>query len=90
MSTAPQVEHDTQRHAFILNQDGEEVRLSYRLQGGQQIDFYSTFTPVALRGQGLARVVVDAGIAYAEAKQLEIIPSCSYVAKVLQRRQSAN
>lgn len=80
--------HDTERQAFVLKQDGDEVLLRYRLQGDNQIEFFSTFTPVSLRGRGLARVVVDEGLDYAEAHHLRVTPTCSYVAKVLQQRQA--
>lgn len=82
----PQVQHDSQRQAFVLSSEGDEVLLRYRRPDSGSIEFYSTYTPESLRGRGLARVVVDAGLAYAEAEHLKVIPSCSYVAKVVERR----
>ncbi|MCG8466577.1 MAG: N-acetyltransferase [Xanthomonadales bacterium] len=87
MSTAPanEVRHDESAQAFVLTVDGEDVLLRYRRPDDSHIDYYSTFTPTSLRGRGLARLVVDAGLQYAEQEQLEVIPSCSYVAKILER-----
>jgi len=87
MSTAPaaKVRHDESAQAFVLTVDGEDVLLRYRRPSAGRIDYYSTFTPESLRGRGLARIVVDAGLQYAEQQALEVIPSCSYVAKILER-----
>ena len=76
------VEHQPERKRFVLPVDGHEVTLSYVPRDGK-VDMVHTFTPDALRGRGLARQVVEAALAWAEAEGLEVIPSCWYVAKVM-------
>ncbi|GAB4187415.1 MAG: GNAT family N-acetyltransferase [Wenzhouxiangellaceae bacterium] len=85
-SDSQQVIHDHDGQRFVLTLEGEEVVLKYRQPDDQTIDFYSTYTPRALRGRGLARVVVEAGLAYARAESLRIIATCSYVAHVLENQ----
>jgi predicted GNAT family acetyltransferase len=82
-----EVRHDTEGKRFFVAVDGDEVTLSYRDVDEHTVDFTSTFTPPALRGRGLARVVVDAALDWARAEDKTVIPSCSYVAKVLEREE---
>jgi len=77
-----QVEHDREGRRFVVAVDGEEAYVVYRETDGV-VDFVSTFTPPALRGQGIARAVVDAGLAWARAQGKEVRGSCWYVEKVL-------
>lgn len=88
--TANIVLHEEEQQRFVIRIDNEEVTLRYRRPSAAAIDFYSTFTPVSLRGRGLARQVVDAGLEYAQEHALEVIPTCSYVARVIERRQSVS
>ena len=77
-----QVEHDREGRRFVVAVEGEEAYVLYRETDGV-VDFVSTFTPPALRGQGIARAVVDAGLAWARAQGKEVRGSCWYVEKVL-------
>lgn len=45
------------------------------------MDINHTFVNPSLRGQGVAGVLMERAIAYAEAHKLQIIPSCPYAAK---------
>ena len=62
----------------------EEARLSYRREG-DVLDFYSTWTPPALRGKGLAAEVVKAGFDFAREEGLSVRPTCPYVDTFLRR-----
>jgi predicted GNAT family acetyltransferase len=77
-----QVEHDRAGQRFVVRVDGEETYVKYRESEGV-VDFVSTFTPPALRGRGLARRVVDAGLAWARGEGKGVRGSCWYVDKVL-------
>ena len=77
--TVSAVRHNTSGHRFELNVDGETVFAEYRLAPGP-IVFHHTVTPPALRGQGLAARVVEAGLNYARADNLKVMPTCWYVA----------
>jgi hypothetical protein len=81
------VTHDEQARRFVAAVDGHEVFTKYRHVDEGTVDFVSTFTPPELRGRGLARVVVDAGLAWARAEGKDVRASCWYVAKVLEEEQ---
>lgn len=68
---------------FIIQQNGEESWLAYR-QKGEVMDFYSTFVPGALKGQGMAADLILHGIHYAVLHGLRVKPSCPAVARFLE------
>lgn len=78
--------HDIAAQCFRLSLPDGEVRLDYRPLTPGWVDFHHTYTPVALRGRGLAGEVVAAGLDWAEAEGLRVVASCSYVAAVLAQR----
>ena len=80
--------HEPEEQRFVIRRDDQVARLDYRLGSGW-IDFTHTFTPPALRGQGLAAQLVAAGVAHARVEGLEIRASCSYVASWLARESDA-
>ncbi|MCA9752489.1 MAG: N-acetyltransferase [Gemmatimonadetes bacterium] len=86
---SPEVKHDTEAKRFVVAVDGHDVFTQYRDVDADTVDFVSTFTPPELRGRGLARVVVEAGLAWARAQGREIQGSCWYVAKVLGEEANA-
>ncbi len=75
--------HEADQHRFVLRHGGAEVVVHYRPVDETAVDFISTYTPPELRGRGLARRVVEAGLAWAAAGGLRVIPTCSYVARVM-------
>jgi len=83
--SAVTVTHDRAAMRFVAEVDGLEVYTKYRHVDPTTVDFVSTFTPPELRGRGLAREVVDAGLAWARAEGNEVRASCWYVAKVLEQ-----
>ena len=82
----PEPRHEPARQRFVISADGSEAVLEYRIQG-QQVDFTRTFVPPELRGGGVAARLVQAGLDWATDAGLEPEGSCSYVAKVLARRE---
>ena len=79
-----EVLNDLQGSRFVLDVNGNEVYVLYAEDKGV-IDLYSTFTPPKLRGQGLAEKVVLAAFKYAKEKNLNVIPSCWYVRKFIEK-----
>ncbi|GJM44340.1 MAG: N-acetyltransferase [Gemmatimonadota bacterium] len=82
------VQHDAKRQRFFVTVDGEEAYVQYARLDDDRVDFRSTFTPDALRGRGLAAVVVGEALAWARAEGLEVIPSCWYVKKYLDKESA--
>ncbi len=79
------VVHQPEHARFLIATDGAEAVLSYRMVTPTVVDFHRTWTPAELRGRGLAAQLVAAGVTWARAEGLTIIPSCSYVAAWLER-----
>lgn len=77
-----QVVNNTDKNRFELAVDGSMVVADYNLSRGT-IVFTHTLTPSALRGRGLAAQVVKAGLDYARAENLKVIPQCWYVAEYI-------
>lgn len=71
---------------FELERDGQVCVLDYHRDGDRAV-FTHTGVPPALRGQGLAAQLVDAGLQWAARENLQVIPACSYVARHLAQRR---
>ncbi len=83
------IEHDRENHQFLMTLDGHRAYLAYMDLGKQTLDFYRTYVPDALRGQGIAAALTREALAYAEREGYSVIPSCSYVERFIERgRQS--
>lgn len=80
-----EVLHDPEQHKFYVTVDGHEGYLRYAPRGEGEVDFFSTFVPPALRGQGIAEEVVEHGLTWAEAEGHRVVPSCWYVDAYLKR-----
>ncbi len=81
------IQHHAERHMFTLLQDKRQAGyLSYR-PGPGGWDIEHTVIDPAYRGQGLARLLVDAAIAEAARQNIRLSASCSYAAAVLARQK---
>lgn len=83
----PDVIHNEADHCFSFLPDHvqEPATLTYNMLSDSQVDFTHTFVPPALRNQGLAEKLVRTGLTWARDNQLQIVASCWYVDKFLQR-----
>jgi predicted GNAT family acetyltransferase len=79
------VRHDRENHRFTTVIDGAEAYLAYAPAGEGRVDFRSTFSPPELRGRGVAAALVTEALAWARGEGLEVIPTCWYVKKFLDR-----
>ncbi|NHB59463.1 N-acetyltransferase [Acinetobacter sp. 194] len=74
---------------FSLNESGERIaEISYVWSNDQQIIANHTWVDHSLRGQGVARQLLDALVAFAREKHLKIIGTCSYVELMFKRDKS--
>jgi predicted GNAT family acetyltransferase len=78
-SAVAEVKHDQDAQEFYIKKDGKKCYESYKMADERTMDFHHTETPPALRGQGLAEKVVEAGMEYAREKGYKVIPTCPYV-----------
>ena len=83
------VRHEPDKLRFVADIDGKEsdAVLKYRPIGDGTLDYYSTFTPTELRGFGIAGRIVTKALDYALAEHLSVVPSCPYVAKLIERNE---
>ena len=79
------ITHDEARKRFCAELEGYEACLMYRLSG-TEIDLYHTYVPEVFRGRGVAEKLCKVAFEYAKARQLTVIPSCSYVSGAYLKR----
>lgn len=83
-----QIQHqETQRGGeFFIERDGRHIaEITYQYQDDHTILADHTWVDLTLRGQGVARQLLDILVAFAREKQLKIVPTCSYVDVMFQR-----
>lgn len=83
------VHHDRENHRFTAVIEGAEAYLAYEPAGEGRVDFRSTFSPPEARGKGVAAKIVEEALAWARGEGLEVIPTCSYVKKILDRERGS-
>ncbi|MEO6993391.1 MAG: GNAT family N-acetyltransferase [Lacunisphaera sp.] len=64
--------------------DGQLSVADYVVENGRVI-FTHTFVPPELRGRNIAATLVRAALSDARARNLKVVPACSYVAKFIER-----
>ncbi len=79
------VKHDVENEKFYLVEDGFESYLEYRKVGEYVLNLVHTYTPIELRGRGIAGKIVSYALDYARENGFKIIPGCSYVRAFIQR-----
>jgi predicted GNAT family acetyltransferase len=80
----PPVEHAPAAEQFRIRIDGHMARLRYRRRPGQII-FVHTVVPPELQGRGLGDRLAHAGLEFARAHGLWVIPACPFVAAYIGR-----
>jgi len=83
---AAEIHHDETRHRFTHERDGLVSYLAYRQIDAHTVDFVSTYTPPPLRGRGIAARVVTRALEWADSNGYKVIPSCWFVAEVIDRQ----
>ncbi len=66
---------------------GQHLAVADYVREEGRITFTHTYVPTALRGQGIAEKLVRAGLGYAQAEKLRVVPECSYVAAFIERHK---
>ncbi len=76
------IQHAKDRNRFELEIDGSVAFVDY-LDDGQTLALTHTEVPEALRGRGLAALLVQHALDYARQNRRKVDPQCSYVAKFI-------
>ena len=80
---------DQQGELFAVNELGQRIaEISYVWSGEHKIIANHTWVDDSLRGQGVARQLLDVLVAFAREKNLKIIGTCSYVDVMFRRDKS--
>ncbi|HNF95349.1 MAG TPA: GNAT family N-acetyltransferase [Anaerolineales bacterium] len=79
-----EVIHNPTESRFEIRLDGQLAKLDY-VEDGDSIVMTHVGVPMEFRGHGIAAIITKAGLDYAKAKSLRVIPMCSYVAAYLRR-----
>jgi uncharacterized protein len=75
--------------AFTIDQDGKRIaEMTYARRDASVIVIDHTFVDPGLRGQGIARQLLDAAVAWARANKASIAPECSYARAAFARDAS--
>ncbi len=80
------IHHDPVRQRFETTIDGITAYLSYVQMTADVWNYNHTLVPPALGGRGLGTLLVRHALDYAAAHDKKVIPSCSFVAKYIERR----
>lgn len=83
-SPEPSIYHNPPAGRFELEQDGLLAVLEYQLEPGR-IVFTHTGVPPALEGRGLGSRLARAGLDYAHAQGLKVVPFCSFIAGYIRK-----
>jgi hypothetical protein len=79
--TEPTIRHEPGR--FFMEVGDDVAYLAYKQVDDGTVDYISTFVPATLRGRGLGKRLVRHALAWAEQEGLTVVPTCSFVQKVL-------
>lgn len=80
MEHAIQHQQEASRGAFVIQKDGRRIaEMTYTRSKPSLVVVDHTYVDPSLRGQGVARQLQDAMVAWARETQTKVVPVCSYV-----------
>lgn len=81
------IHHNEQQTQFETTIDGQLAYAAYDLEDPNRIVFTHTIVPDELSGRGIAGEIVKFGLEHARAKNLTVVPQCSYVETYIKRHK---
>ncbi len=82
------IEH-VEREGFFIEENGERIaELTYEPTGERTVIADHTWVSDQLRGQGIARKLLDALVAWARESNTRVKARCSYIVRELERDPS--
>lgn len=80
MTHSIQHQESGSRGAFVIERDGRRIaEMTYSRTNPSLVVVDHTFVDPSLRGQGVARQLQDAMVAWARENDTKVVPVCSYV-----------
>ena len=80
------IRHDPNSSRFVADVAGGEASLEY-MRDGRRMIFTHTGVPPESEGQGIGAALARAGLEYARAENLKVVPSCPFVAAYVKRHR---
>jgi predicted GNAT family acetyltransferase len=80
----PTVRHEAERSRYVLDVDGATVSIADYVDRGGVLVMHHTETAPAHGGKGYAKVLVTFALDDVRARGLKVVPSCWYVAQVIE------
>jgi len=80
------VRHDPELRRFVARVEGHACVCEYELEG-KVMRIHYTGVPPAVGGRGIAAALVRVALDWARSQDLQVIPSCSYVAAYMRRHR---
>ena len=77
-----EIKRNKARRRFEAEVEGKLSVLEYRITGNS-IVFTHTGVPPEIEGRGIASALTKAGLEYAQAQQLKVVPQCPFVREYL-------
>ena len=84
MSNAISVRNNDAESRFEVEGEGQLAVLEYRLRG-DRIVFIHTGVPEPMAGQGIGSALARAGLNFARANGLTVVPYCPFVRSYIER-----
>lgn len=75
---------DDQENRFVTLVEGKPCYVSFRAINDNVLEYYRTFVPEELRGQGIAAQIVEYALSYAQTHNKHVVPSCSYISSYIE------
>lgn len=82
-SNSVTVKNNKAAHRFEADVDGGTAFASYELSGND-IVFTHTEVPEQSRGHGVGEMLAQAGLEYARANELTVVPECPFIAAYME------
>jgi predicted GNAT family acetyltransferase len=81
-----QNEEQDAKGAFFIEKDGERIaEMTYRKMGADRIIIDHTEVNDQLKGKGVGKDLVEAGVKFARENHLKIVPQCVFAKKIIDR-----
>ena len=80
------IRHDLDNNRFVARTAHGEAVLEYSRADADTLDYRRTFVPEADRGAGIGEALVLHALDWAEENGFEVLPSCPFVRRVLERQ----
>ena len=75
--------------AFVISVEGKRVgEMTYKRKDAALVDINHTLVDESLRGQGAARKLLDAAVAWARESKTKVVATCTYTKAQFEKDES--